>query len=241
MSDTILEQPPDDELSPIYNLEIYNKITPIILISLGSLYVSILIFRCLSWRYRKRKAKKMGMDRQKLERFWRKQAAYIESQQQAIQKPLQSYSSSSSSSSSNSKKKIPKSFDSTATLVVVQGGHVHHLLQITQEDLEEEKDEEEEAIVALPYRMQKHHYTTALDQKRSKRHEFIDIVTNRRVVEGHHERNKRRQLLWQWSVAMGYTRYNHGYQLDLLINRLLQEKTNKNRNNRHKEEPALHH
>lgn len=38
---------------------------------------------------------------------------------------------------------------------------------------------------------------------------------------------KRRQLLWQWGVAMGYCKYHHGYYMDKVVHRLLNDNNKK--------------
>lgn len=45
------------------------------------------------------------------------------------------------------------------------------------------------------------------------------------------QQKKRRQLLWQWSVSMGYCRYSHGYHLDLMIDQLVKHSGKNNSDN----------
>ncbi|KAI8083804.1 hypothetical protein BDF21DRAFT_492704 [Thamnidium elegans] len=190
------------ETSPIYDLKIYNETTPIILISLGSLYICIMLFRYFRWRYRKRKAKKMRIDRRKLEKFWAKRAAYLDSQEKTIQQPLKSHLQRSYEC------KIPYSFDSNATLVVAAGAS--NQLTMTPENNSQ--------IVQTSSR----HYHFKENKVKSKKRKILELVTNR--VDGNYQRKKRRQLLWQWSVAMGYCRYNHGQHMNSMIDRLLESK-----------------
>lgn len=184
-------------VSSIYDSIAYNKVTPIVMVSLGSLYISILVYRYLKWRYRRRKAKKMRLYRQKLERFWRKQIHPMDSPH--IKVPPVSHLAHH----------LPHSFDSTATLVSPSDSD-HHVYSI---DLKEVAEEEGEDV----RNGKKQHRINR------KKDEWVGKVTSR--LDGDRQKRKRRQLLWQWSVAMGYCRYNHGYQLNLLIEKLVENKT----------------
>lgn len=170
MSSLVAEK---DQVTDIYKLKLYNEIIPLILISLGSFYISILLYRYIRWRYRKRKAKKIRMNRQKLERFFMDRAAHLDSKRR-IQKPSHCYNND----------KPP--FDSNVTLVVCGGQQ-----EIKQEYLHHSKNDE---------------------------------ISNS-------QRKKRRQLLWQWSVSMGYCRYNHGYHLDSMIDKLVNRSSKNNSDN----------
>ncbi|KAI9360291.1 hypothetical protein BD770DRAFT_409371 [Pilaira anomala] len=210
------------ERSPLYDLKIYNEITPILLISLGSLYISILLFRYLKWRYHKQKAKKMRMDRRKLEKFWTKRTAYLS--QQSIQKPLKAHPRFSSSEEEEEEGKRPAMttnyFDSNTTLVISSSGS-HNQFAMYPE-LKEEEDSimnESRQHTIVPIRTSSSsssssHYYHFKESKSS----MLNKVTHR--MDGKYQQRKRRQLLWQWSVAMGYCRYNHAYHLNLLIDRL---------------------
>jgi hypothetical protein len=221
MLETIVDddiQQQNDE-SPIYNLPIYNKVTPLLLISLGLFYISVLMFRYIKWRYRQRKAKKIRLDRQKLERFWRKKRATSEA---TIQIPDHIYNQ-------QEKEKQQLAFDSTATLVVSSSSSRSQFIIPFQEE------EIENIESTLPYHL-RHHNTIIQNhqdinnkkrRRPSKRDEWIDKVAH----HSDHQRKKRRQLLWQWSVAMGYCRYNHGYQLNTMLNRLVEETSKHSDNN----------
>lgn len=182
--------------SPIYDSIAYNKIAPIVMVSLGSLYIGILLFRYLKWRYRRRKAKKMRLCRQKLERFWRKQIHPTS----PIKVPPVSHLA----------QHLPHSFESTATLVVSPGESEHHLPVYSIDFKEVPEDESEEVVRKKQHRINR------------KKNEWVGKVTSR--LDGNRQKRKRRQLLWQWSVAMGYCRYNHGYQLNSLIEKLVENK-----------------
>lgn len=198
------------ERSPLYDLKIYNEITPILLISLGSLYLSILLFRYFKWRYHKQKAKKMRMDRRKLEKFWTKRTAYLS--QRSIQEPLKAHPRFSSSSSEEGKRPAMTTnyFDSNTTLVISSSGS-HHQFTMYPELKEEES--RPDTIVPVRTSSSSHHY-----HFKESKSSMLDKVTHR--MDGKYQQRKRRQLLWQWSVAMGYCRYNHAYHLNLLIDRL---------------------
>ncbi|KAI7894965.1 uncharacterized protein EV154DRAFT_496583 [Mucor mucedo] len=160
MSDHTTEK---EAVTDSYKSKLYNEIIPLILISLGSFYVSILLYRYIRWRYRKQKAKKMRINRQKLERFFMDRAAYLDSRHR-IQKPSHCYSDD----------KPP--FDSNVTLVV----------------------NGEERYIKQQY-----------------------LRHSKKETMSHSQQRKRRQLLWQWSVSMGYCRYSHGHHLDSMIDKLV--------------------
>ena len=145
--------------SPLINLELYTRWTPILMGCLGSLYLGTILYRLIKWKYRQRKVKKSRWNRQKLEKFWRAHSVQL-------QKPLPTH--------------LTNSFESTATLVV-----------------EERKEDEKYS---------------------RKRDAWVGKVTHHKQ----HQRKKQRLLLWQWSVAMGYCRYYHGYQLNTLIHQLVE-------------------
>lgn len=185
--------------SSIYDSIAYNKVTPVVLVSLGSLYISILLYRYLKWRYRRRKAKNMRLYRQKLEKFWRKQVHPMDSPQVP---PV-----------SHLAHRLPHLFDSTATLVSPSENHqvysMHHLKEVVAEE-----EGEEEVRSSISGKKQQHRINRT----------WVGKVTSR-LLDGDRHKRKRRQLLWQWSVAMGYCRYNHGYQLNSLIEKLVDNKT----------------
>jgi hypothetical protein len=121
-----------------------------------------------------------------------------------IQLPTQTYSS-------KIKRQLPQSFDSSATLVVSAIQYHDHLKE-QHNTLYPNQQEQDPEIQQ--------------SNKSSLKQRFFSIVT--RGKNGKRQQKKRRQLLWQWSVAMGYCKYHHGQHLDTIIDRLV-EKQNSSR------------
>ncbi|GAN06075.1 hypothetical protein MAM1_0111d05552 [Mucor ambiguus] len=226
--------------SSIANSRVYNKITPWILISLGTFYISFLLYRYCSWRFRLRRVKRVRMERQKVEKFWIKRTACIN----ALTETSSTVPSLLQEAAYNEEKYVQNwspSFDSSATLVGIVSSSDYYMseprftISSVQDDREERLLEEgQEAPYSLKHYNTMQFYsqqsaalhntvTTPNKQqhRKSRRERLISTIINR--INGNHQRKKKRQLLWQWSVAMGYCRYYHGHTMNTIIQRLLLE------------------
>ncbi|CAO0789300.1 unnamed protein product [Mucor circinelloides] len=226
----------DEEPLSIVNSRVYNKITPWVLVSLGTIYTSFLLFRYCSWRFRLRKVKRMRMERQKVEKFWRKRTACLNALTET------SYTVSSPLQAAYDEEKYAQnwspSFDSSATLVGIASSSDYYMSEprFTESADEREVLEEQELYNLKHYNtMRVYSQQSALrntvthKRRRSRRERLTSTIINR--VNGNHQRKKKRQLLWQWSVAMGYCRYNHGHDMNTMIQRILEEKRQKSISN----------
>ncbi|KAG2204872.1 hypothetical protein INT46_009292 [Mucor plumbeus] len=232
------------EQSSLYNSKVYSIITPWVLISLGTLYISFLLFRYCSWRFRRRRVKKIRMERQKVEKFWRKRTARLNAltaTSSAIQSPIQAAFDEEQYTQHWS-----PSLDSSATLVGIVSSSDYYMNEQRYlnfaESVEEAEILMEQDEAPLPYYL-KHHNTmyessrkqgqnslnhiqaihcAATKRRKSTKERLTSMIINR--VNGNHERKKKRQLLWQWSVAMGYCKYYHGYRLNSIVQRLSEKR-----------------
>lgn len=234
----------EDAPSSIAGSRVYKRITPWILVTLGTFYMSFLLYRYCSWRFRRRRVKRMRVERQKVEKFWRKRTACIDALTEAafsVPTPLQAAAAAAAYDEEKYVQNWSPSFDSSATLVGIVSSSDYFMSEprFTTSSVQDEReevvsDEEQEA----PYNIK--HYNTMrvysqqsatlsntaaahkLKQRRKTRRErLISTIINR--INGNHQRKKKRQLLWQWSVAMGYCRYHHGHDMNTMIQRLLLE------------------
>lgn len=231
----------DNVPSSIAHSRIYNKITPWVLISLGAFYMSFLLYRYCSWRFRRRRVKRVRMERQKVEKFWRKRTACINALTETsstVPSPLHAAAYDEEKYAQH----WSPSFDSSATLVGIVSPSDYYMSEprftassSVRDEREEEilREEEQEASYRLKHyntmRVYSHQSAairntvtaTHKQRRKSRRERLISTVMNR--INGNHQRKKKRQLLWQWSVAMGYCRYYHGHDMNTMIQHLLLE------------------
>jgi hypothetical protein len=202
-------------VSSIENSEVYHKVIPLVLISLSSLYVSILLLRYVSWRFRRRRAKQVRQYRRRLERFWKKHTMIMNADK--IQLPTPTYSIT--------KKQLPQSFDSSATLVVSAKSiqHKNHYVKEPQTRFFKEKSDQ--------FHANQHQQNLDNGHQKNSRHpslkeQLVSVITRDKFEK--RQQKKRRQLLWQWSVAMGYCKYHHGHHLNTIIDGLLEKQNSSN-------------
>ncbi|CEP17797.1 hypothetical protein [Parasitella parasitica] len=213
----------------IANSTAYNKVMPWLLICVSTLYTSFVLFRYCSWQFRRRKVKRIRLERQKIEKFWRKHTARMNALA-ATSSIVQIPEHTALDDEEKSAQYWSSSFNSSATLVGILSSSDYYLSeQRYQMDLTDPVDEAiEHDKMLLPYSVK--HYNTmqhwAINntthnlpkQRKSRKKRLASTIINR--MNGNYQRKKKRQLLWQWSVAMGYCRYNHGHHLNTLIERL---------------------
>lgn len=249
----------DYEPSSITNSKVYNKITPWVLISLGTFYMSFLLFRYCSWRFRRLRIKRIRMERQKVEKFWRKRSACLNALTETsstVPPPTQAVFDEEKYT-----QRWSPSFDSSATLVGIVYSSDYYLSEQRHLSLAESLMEVdvfmEQEQESLPYYL-KHHNTmhesrsqirhsytqqairtSTIKRRKSRKERLTSTLINR--INGNHQRKKKRQLLWQWSVAMGYCRYSHGHHLNTMIQRLVEEKRQRSINNSASEEQKQEH
>ncbi|KAI8646332.1 hypothetical protein BD408DRAFT_410570 [Parasitella parasitica] len=227
------------EPASISNSTAYNLVMPWFLICVGALYISFLILRYCFWRFRRRRVKQIRLERQRVEKFWRKHTARMNAlaaTSSSVQSPAQTALDDEEKCTQN----WSPSFDSSATLVGIVSSSDYYLSEHRYNmDFEEPVDEAmERNRILLPYSLK--HYNTMHESKnqtqqqylainlplhrnptkrwKSKKERLTSTIINR--INGNYQRKKKRQLLWQWSVAMGYCRYSHGHHLNALIQRL---------------------
>ncbi|KAK4519924.1 uncharacterized protein ATC70_010168 [Mucor velutinosus] len=240
----------EDAPFSIANSRVYNRIAPWFLVSLGTFYISFLLYRYCSWRFRRRRVKRVRMERQKVEKFWRKRTAYIDALTETsstVPTPLQTAATAAAAAAAYDEEKYVQnwspSFDSSATLVGIVSSSDYYMSEprfpassVQDKGEEEILEEEQEASYNSKYykAMQVYSQRSAVfrntataahkqqrQRRKSRRERLISTILSR--INGNHQRKKRRQLLWQWSVAMGYCRYYHGHDMNIIIQRLLLE------------------
>lgn len=215
-------------VSSIENSEVYHTVIPVFLMSLGSLYIIALLFRYMSWRFRRRRAKQARQYHLRVERFWKKQIQKMETAgPNSIQLPTRTYS--------KEKKHMPPSFDSSATLVV-SAKSVHHNNEQDNYSLQGQQIrifKEKSKTFYLP---QKHDRDIERQQTEGNNtsfsllaHWIASLITRDRTPI--RQEKHRRQILWRWSVAMGYCKYQHGHKLDTIIDDYLENQNGSSSSN----------
>ncbi|KAI9469064.1 MAG: hypothetical protein EXX96DRAFT_543728 [Benjaminiella poitrasii] len=240
-----------DSIPPLSESIVYKKIIPWIIISLTLFYTAFLLFRYCSWGIRRQRARKRRMDRQKVARFWRKRAVDIQAKSDSIQTLSPIYNNRQQHHHRRQYYDGLQSFDSSATLVVLSSGnHPYHChdntgtLSSEESPLHEKKESVFLYSLGAQRREQRQTFTIEtnhdavmkgaknIKKKKKTSNKYKKLVKSvlQKFDDTYHQNKKRRYLLWQWSVAMGYCKYHHAYYLNTMIDRLQEEKKYNNVN-----------
>ncbi|KAI7904547.1 uncharacterized protein BX663DRAFT_502755 [Cokeromyces recurvatus] len=200
----------------------YKKIIPWITIGLGLFYTAILLFQYCTWCFRQRRAKKRRIDRQRVGEFWRKQAIEIYTQMDSIQTLSPIYNNRQGHHHYQQYYDGLQSFGSSATLVVLSSGSHAYTSEESTTVLQDKKES-----IFLYSLTDNHKEQTNNKRKKSIYKKFFKLVM-KRLNDRYYQQRKRRYLIWQWSVSMGYCKYHHAYYLNTMIDRLLEERKHDN-------------
>ncbi|KAI8146313.1 hypothetical protein BJV82DRAFT_601351 [Fennellomyces sp. T-0311] len=196
---------PDTYVYPLAQSVVYTYYLPIIIICIASFYATVYVMRYLHWQYRRRRKHQLWLERGRLRLFWVRATARQKQEIPVIPPPvarpatfpnnLSSITSTSSSAFSyvmSTTGSSSPAFSSSSTTA-----RPHSVIGTTV-------GYDSATTLAGSACSNASHST----MKRKKWRSWTQ------------SKKRRRRLIWQWSVSMGYCRYSHASRIESVVQQL---------------------
>lgn len=200
----------------------YTFYMPIAITVLISLYLCVYFVRCIYWYYRRRKQRNFWLERAQLRAFWLDTLSATTAANPEINKALvprrpspllhprpMTFPSVYRTITTQSPTLSSSSSSSVVSITVRPHSVVGNFSSNSQNTLTPSTNDSSTIIPPSPW--------PAVSASTA-----LPVADARRLRYWIKNQKKRRRLIWQWSVAMGYCRYSHACRIDALIVQLEQ-------------------
>ncbi|GAN05529.1 hypothetical protein MAM1_0094c05000 [Mucor ambiguus] len=221
----------------------YTRYAPNVIIALSSLYMVTFVLHYIIKKCRKYRDKKLQREKQHLKQAWKKTMAKFELQPKqnlllypdsAYNNKEQSYCSSASSFTLHHSSCTSPTSPSTTVVPTDNGSSKKHCHQLPSPSSSLSSFATTNTAADNSIQLANHHpivvepaftakalsiYTDSMNHD-DRPARYIFSNSNKLANYWKINNNKRLNLLWQWSVAMGYCEYNHAKSLDDMVRQL---------------------
>ncbi|KAL9539565.1 hypothetical protein PS6_011154 [Mucor atramentarius] len=205
----------------------YTRYAPNFIIALSSLYVFIFVLRYILKKCKKYRDKKLQREKQQLKQAWKNTMAKFELQSKSSLLVYPDYAYNKEQSNNSSASSLTLNHSSCTSPTSPSTTAVHVDISPSKKDCHQPPSPSSSLssfattyTATVPALTEK----AALAQKELMNHDARPsrhMFSNNRLIDYWKiNNNKRLNLLWQWSVTMGYCEYSHAKDLDAMVRQL---------------------